>query len=279
MSLQPVQRDLVNVRRELIMVYAVAGNGKTRFATSLTDRFGEIIYISLDEGSENLDSVLPKYRDRIHVYRPEWKNPLEDAAEIATTDWKKLHPNAKTIVIDTFSNWTWFVLQYITNKGMFSNKRVVIGEGTKLHTALPDVGEYGGVHAQIRLFISLLLTQQRDMNIIMLCHSDPPEPGRGAGGPSTVGKKMTEWLPARFKTVIRLDREVSNAIQGGTVVQSSKFVARCAPHGEWIARINEANEKGNPIPYVVLDTDPVNFWVKYDATVLPKEEVSVPRSA
>jgi len=266
-----VDPKLVADPRERILIYSVAGEGKTRLATSLTERFGEIIYIAIDEGSESLDSVLPKYRSRIHVYRPRWENPLEDAGEIATTNWKAKHPNAKTIIIDTFTTWTWFVLQYITNKGMFSTKRVKIGEGTKMETALPDVGEYGGVHAQIRLFLSLLFNTQRDMNIIVLCHSDPPEPGRGAGGPSTVGKKMTEWLPARFKTVIRLDREVTNDIVKGTVVQVSKRVARCAPHGEWIARINEASETGNPMPAVVLDVDPRNLWVQYDALKLTKE--------
>jgi hypothetical protein len=273
MSLEHIDKNRVQgARRELILVYGIGGEGKTRFVTSLTPRFGEMIYIAIDEGSENLDSVLAKYRHRIHVYRPEWKNPLVDAGEIASTNWKLKHPEAKTIIIDTFSTWAWIVLQYITNHGMFSTKRVVIGEGTILQTALPDKGEFGGVHAQIRNFLTQLFNNQRDMNVIMVCHSDPPEPGRGAGGPSTVGKKMTEWLPARFKTVIRLDREVQNTVQGGTIMPVSKFVARSAPHGEWIARINEASERGNPLPYVVLNVDPVNYWETYDAAVLPKKE-------
>lgn len=271
MGLQSVDNTIINDPRERILVYSVAGNGKTRFVTSLTERFGEIIYIALDEGSESLDSVLPQYRSRINVYRPEGKNPLEDAGDIHHTNWKERHPNAKTIIIDTFSTWTWQVLQYITNQGMFSTKRVVIGEGTKQATALPDVGEYGGVHAQIRLFLTNLFLYQKDMNIIVVCHSDPPEAGRGKGGPSTVGKKMTEFLPSRFKTTIRLDREVTNNVVGGRVVEQSKFVAYAAPHGEWIARINEASETGNPLPAVVLDVNPINYWRKYDTLKLPKE--------
>lgn len=264
MGLKSVDPSVIKEPRERILIYSVGGEGKTRLATSLTDRFGEIIYIAFDEGSESLDSVLPEFRDRIHVKVPEGINPLEDAAAVIHTNWRAEHPNAKTIIIDTFSTWTWNALQYITNQGMFSNKRVKIGEGTKQETALPDVGEYGGTHAQIRLFLTNLFNVQRDMNIIVVCHSDPPEAGRGKGGPSTVGKKMTEWLPARFKTVIHLDREISNSIQGGNVVQQSKRIAYCAPHGEWIARVNEASEKGNPMPAEVLGVNPKPFWVKYD---------------
>lgn len=264
MGTRAVDPSVIKEPRERILVYSVAGNGKTRFVTSLTERFGEIVYIAIDEGSESLDSVLQKYRGRIHVEALDGINPLEDAGAIVHTNWKAKYPNAKTLVIDTFSTWTWNVLQYITNAGMFSTKRVVIGEGTQQATALPDVGEYGGVHAQIRLFLTNLFNVQRDMNIIVVCHSDPPEAGRGKGGPSTVGKKMTEWLPARFKTVIRLDREVSNAVVGGAIVQTSKFLALSAPHGEWIARINEASEKGNPMPSYPLNIDPNNYWVRYD---------------
>lgn len=263
MGLKPVSKEEVAQQRHIILIYGVAGSGKTRLATSLPDAFGEIIYIALDDGSENLDSVLAKYRDRVHVYRPDGKDPIVDGGDIATTPWSKLHPGAKTLVIDTFTTWTWDMLRHITNEGMFSSKRVRIGEGTKLATALPDVGEYGGVHAEIRLFLSVLFHNQRDMNIIVLAHSDPPEAGRGAGGPATVGKKMTEWLPGRFKTVIRIDKETSNQVVNGTVVQTTRPVARSAQHGEWIARINENSEKGNPMPVVPLDIDPVNFWVRY----------------
>ena len=273
MGLKEADPSVVREPRERILVYSAAGEGKTRFVTSLTERFGEIVYVAIDEGSESLDSVLAKYRDRIHAVVPEGINPLEDAAAIVHTNWKAKYPNAKTIIIDTFSTWTWNVLQYITNQGMFSTKRVVIGEGTQQATALPDVGEYGGTHAQIRLFLTNLFNVQRDMNIIVVAHSDPPEAGRGKGGPSTVGKKMTEWLPARFKTVIRLDREVTNGIVNGAVVQKSQRIALSAPHGEWLARINEASETGNPMPSVPLNIDPNHYWVRYDALKMPKEAI------
>lgn len=270
-----VPADRVQERKERILVYGVGGEGKTRFVTSLPEVFGEIVYIALDEGNENLDSVLPQYRSRIHVVTPKWENPLAEAEEISKTNWKAHYPEAKTIIVDTFSSWAWRALQYITDNGMFSEKRVKIG-----NVALPDVGEYGGTQAQIRTFISNIMRFQRDMHIIIVCHSDPPEAKRGAGGPSTVGKKMTEWLPARFKTVIRLDREVTNDIVKGAVVQTSRFVARSAPHGEWIARINENSSTGNPMPTVLLNVDPRNYWDDYlvkvvQVAVNQKEEKNV----
>ena len=271
MGVTPVDASFVSEPRERVLIYSVGGEGKTRLATSLTDRWGESIYISIDEGSESLDSVLPEFRSRLHVYRLDGINPLEDAGAIAHTDWKKLHPGAKTIIVDTFSTWTWNALQYITNQGMFSSKRVRIGEGTKQETALPDVGEYGAVHAQIRMFLTNLFNAQKDMNIIVVCHSDPPEAGRGKGGPGTVGKKMTEWLPSRFKTVIRIDRDVSKSVANGQIVETSRRIAHCAPHGEWIARINEASEKGNPMTVVPLAVNPKHFWVTYDNLKMPKE--------
>jgi len=156
------------------------------------------------------------------------------------------------------------MLQYITDQGMFSSKRVKIGVGTAQESALPDVGEYGATQSRVKLFIKDLFNVQKDMNILVLCHSDPPEPGRGKGGPSTVGKKMTEFLPSRFKTVIRLDREVTREIVKGTIVEKSQRVAYCAPHGDWIARINEASATGNPMPSVPLQVNPLHFWVTYD---------------
>jgi len=263
-GVKPVDQSVVSEPLERILGYSVGGGGKTRLFTSLTERFGESIYIPFDEGAESLDSVLPEFRSRLHVYRPDNINPFEDAEDVIHTNWKLKHPDAKTIILDTFSTWTYNMLQYIATQGMFSSKRVRIGEGTKLEAALPDVGEYGATQSQIRLFLTKLFTVQRDMNIIVICHSDPPEPGRGKGGPSTVGKKMTEFLPSRFKTVIHIDTEVSRQITGGQVIENARRVAYCAPHGDWIARINEASATGNPMTAVPLQVNPHHFWVTYD---------------
>lgn len=259
--------EYVPTRRELILGYAAAGGGKTRLFTSLPERFGDMVYFALDDGSEDLDSVLHKYRPRIHVIKPEFKDPIADAGKIAVTNWQRDFPKAKTLILDTFSNLTWKMLNHVTEKGMFQAKHNSVGTpGTPMYTALPDKGDYGGVHGIIRNFVSAIIANQPGMNIIMICHQDTDKDDLAGtvGGPATVGRAMIEWLPARFKTVIRLDRAVENAVAGGQVIQKTKYIARTSPHGAWIARINEASETGNPIPVTVLNVDPINFWNDHD---------------
>jgi len=269
--LQPLSKEIVNKQRDLILLYADCGAGKTRLATSLTERFGEIIYFALDEGSEGLDSVLEKYRSRIHVIKPSWENPFVDAAEIASRNWRKEYPTAKTLVLDTFSNLTWKLLMYCTQKGMFSDKHVQIGVGSGLAQSIPDRGDYRGTYGIIQNFVVQIINQQKDFNIIFVCHESSPDVDESGnkipGGPSIVGKKMTTWVPARFGTIIRLDREITNKIVAGKVEIETRVIARTAAHGSFIARINENSEQGNPLKSTILNIDPVNFWKTYDALV------------
>lgn len=276
--LQPLSKEAVNKRRDLILMYADAGAGKTRAVTSLTERFGEIIYFALDEGSEGLDSVLEKYKHRIHVVKPTWENPFVDAADIASRNWRKEYPNAKTIVLDTFTNLTWRLLMYCTNKGMFSDKHVQIGVGSGLQQSIPDRGDYRGTYGIIQNFVVQMINQQKDFNIIFVCHQEQPDTDEDGnkipGGPSIVGKKMTTWVPARFKTIIRLDREITNKLVAGKVEIATKIIARTAAHGSFIARINENSEKGNPMPVVPLNIDSVNLWETFDKNYYVPEEVT-----
>jgi hypothetical protein len=171
-------------------------------------------------------------------------------------------------VLDTFSNLCWRLLTHCANKGMFSEKHVQIGVGTGLVQSLPDRGDYKGTYGIIQNFVVQLINQQPDMNIIFVCHEEQPDKdedgNRIPGGPTIVGKKMTTWVPARFKTIIRLDREISNAVVAGKMTQQTKIIARTAAHGSFIARINENSDKGNPMPVVPLNIDPVNFWQLFD---------------
>ena len=271
-----VSQDDVRSLRDLIMIYSAAGNGKTRLATSLTERFGKIAYIALDEGSENLDSVLAKYHGRIDVFKPKWDNPIVEAFEIAEYDWKAA--GYDTVIIDTFTNLSWKLLFYVTNEGMFQKNHVMIGDiGQPGRMAMPDKGDYGGVQGIVRNFVTTIFNQNPDMNIIFVCHqaTDDDSALGSVGGPATIGRALIEWLPARFKTVIRLDRKLIQATaDSGEMSSSVKLLARTAQHGAWLARLNENSETGNPIPSVELDVDPVNFWEKYDAIKTQKEETT-----
>jgi hypothetical protein len=265
-------------RRELILLYGAAGRGKTRLATSLTERFGDVIYFAVDEGSEDLDSVMDKYRGRISVIKPSFTDPLYDAAMIASTNWKIKYPNAKTIVIDTFTSLSGRILTHATNKGLFQSKHNSIGiPGTDSFLALSDKGDIGGTHGILKNFIVQIIEKQPEMNLILICHEYTKENDEAAneGGPATVGKALISWLPSKFKTVIRMDVETESVIANGGLVQKTKFVARTAPHGIWIARINENSAEGNPMPKVAVNVDARNVWEMYDRFFLPKEAVNV----
>lgn len=267
--------------RELILGYGPPGSGKTRLFTSLTERFGKIAYLALDEGSDNLDSVFPHYRERIDVFKPAFENPVIDAAAIALTNWKSADTPKwcteqewggpyDTLELDTFSNLTRVWLWFVTQEGLFQEKRKMIGApGEEGSVALPDKGHYGGVHGIIRNFTTTLFRNNPETNIIFICHEaldrDDDSGRLLMGGPDTVGKAMLKEFPSNFKTIIRVISTPGKVV-GGKTIAENRFVAKMSQHGVYVARRNEANLKGNPLKELTLDVDPINFWKRYDET-------------
>jgi len=271
--LQRIESNSPIARRELILLYGPPGAGKTRLGTSLPERFGKVAYIAIDEGSESLASVLAQYRERITVFRPTWEDPIVEAAEVCNTDWRK--EGFDTIILDTFSNMTGKWLDFSAKKGYFQKANYIGVPGQPGFHALPDKGHYGGTHGIIRNFVTDLMLKQSTLNIIFICHqqliADENNAAHTIGGPSLAGRAMTEWLPSRFSTVIHLDRKTKVKIVGGERTEEAKVVAWMAPHGAWIARRNEAGEKGNPLQSLELNIDPINFWRVYDEALPIKE--------
>jgi hypothetical protein len=270
-------KNIAKKIRELILVYGSAGIGKTRFVTSLTKRFGKIAYFALDEGSETLDSVLEQHRDRITVMKLTGENLELDLAELAFTDWKK--KGYDTIILDTFSTFTWMLLDYVANTGKFAEKHNTIGTpGQPGYMALPHQADFGGVQGIIRNFLTNLNRTNPDLNIIMVCHedSDKDEDLGSIGGPATVGKALIGWLPRQFKTTIHLVRDHGVAVDAvtGQASEVTKYVAMMENHGHWIARRNENNPEGNKLKKCTLKIDPVNFWKKYDKNLKEETDVS-----
>jgi len=274
-GLRKIERDSQRAKRELILIYGIPGSGKTRLATSLPPRFGRIAYFALDKGSEALASVLPHYKDRIDVFKPDWEDPIVGAAMIELTDWKK--EGYDTIVLDTFTTLAKTWLNYVAQEGHFQEKRNYIGTpGKPGFVALPDKGHYGGTATIIQNFIDGLIDHQPEVNIVCLCHEylrEKDDKGQGSvlGGPATVGKASLEWLAAQFSTVIRMDRKVEQTFKDNVRGEKLSLIARMAQHGNYIARRNEGGLGGNPLPKLTLEPDPINFWTAYDETSPQKE--------
>lgn len=263
-----VQGSEPSTRYERILIYADPKSGKTRLATSLPDRFGEIIYIAWDPGTEQLGPVLPQYRSRIHIIRSVSEpnkpyTPDKDAFQIALNDWSKPYPNAKTIVWDHMTATAEDCLQAVADSSQFSQQHVSIQAGPgKLN--LPMEGDYGAVHGIIDRLTTFLFRQP--MHLIILCHAATAElkDGTGAiGGPATIGKASVRKYAGRFDTVIRLGRKLDG--------DKNKFTAYTDNHARiWTAGIR-SRLASNPIPSFDLSTDPRNFWHIYDQHFLNQE--------
>ena len=256
-------------RRERALIYSFPGFGKTRLATSLppTEKWGEVLYFPADPGSEFLDSVLPRYRDKIHVLASDGKDgALLNSTEFALRNWREPYPKAKTIIIDTYTTLMFDVLRDCANTGaMTQETHYRYGpKGNAGSIALPNRSDYFAIQGVSRNLLDLLFLHQKDMHIIFVMHEDMTqvEGVGGIGGPSHPGRQLALELPAKFNTVIRLTKETALTSNGD--VKTAIF-ANTSSHGNYVAKLRECNDTGNPMPRVELEYDPVNFWNKYDS--------------
>lgn len=268
MALQIMKPGTGGPRPERILEYGRAGVGKTRFGLSLTPRFGDIIYYAADENSEDLASIDPSKRSRITVLKPRGDDPIQNFTEFCMHNWQADFPNAKTLVVDTYSKVAEDAIQYSANTGaVTAEKHFQIGDVKKGGQIIPNRGDYLAIESISKGFLSLLFEYQRDMNIIFIMHEDlkvDEKAGTAFGGPSHPGRRMQDIIPATFNTVIRLTRET--ILVPGKSVPDTVVVANTANTGAYIAKIRENDEtQGNPLPKVILGKNPVNFWEQYDA--------------
>jgi hypothetical protein len=263
--------DRLGEQVERIIVYGRAGIGKTRFALSLPDRYGKIVYFAADKNTELLPSITPHKRERIVTIVPEGDNPILNFMEFCRRDWRTVDPAIKTIVVDTYTKVALDAITYSANSGaMTAEKHYVVGDPTKGGQTIPNRGDYMAIESLSRGFLDMLFDKQREMHIIFVMHEDVKivENVHSVGGPAHPGRAMTEYLPAQFSTVIRLIRE--QVLVPGASAPEDVVVAITENDGKFIAKTRTENEKdANPLAKVVLDRDPVNFWTKYDAVYAP----------
>lgn len=271
-------------RFERILIYGDPKTGKSRLATSLTERFGDSLYVAADPGSDGLSSVLSAYRPRLRPVSMQYPkgvahtvadNPHKDAFVVACNDWiglaqpKEWGPtNLNTLIWDTMTATAADILSYVATSGQFSDKaHIGLGQpGGVEHQKLPMQGDYMATHNIISRLVDFLFKQP--LHLIVVCHATYDEAREGGtieGGPATAGKATVRSFPGRFDTVIHLTRRATGASQnlGNATAPGSTVTAWTERHGIWSAGIRSGHAT-NPLPKVDLDADPVNFWREYD---------------
>lgn len=273
-------------RLERILIYGDPKTGKTRLATSLTERFGDFVYVAADPGANALSSVLEKYRERARCVSLTTNglptvqdNPHRDAFLVACNDWIGSPPKewqgkdkVRTIVWDTMTATASDILSYVATSGQFSDKaHIGLGQpGGVEHQKLPMQGDYMATHNIISRLVDFLFKQP--LHLIVVCHATYDEPREGGsveGGPATAGKAMVRSFPGRFDTVIHLTRRASTgqSIGSGTDAKQSSVTAWTERHGIWSAGIRSGHAV-NPMPKLDLNPDSNNFWVEHDKNFL-----------
>lgn len=257
---------------ERILIYGDPKTGKTRLATSLPDRFGDILYFAADPGSESLSSVLRLYRHRLVVVKPgpdpskpnQKYDPDVDAFTFALFDWSKELPLVRTVVWDTLTATSFDILSQLADSGAFSeSKHIAIGsDASRQNIAMQ--GDYGAAQNRIDRLMDFLF--RIPQHLIVVCHAKMDESRNGEGlegGPATVGSATVRKFPGRFDTVIHTHRTYSPSKTPGGPAET-KLAAFTSRHSFWSAGIR-GSIPTNPIPVVPLDPDPINFWNLFDS--------------
>jgi hypothetical protein len=269
MMLEHITSDTEQYER--ILGYSDPGEGKTRWATSLPERYGDMLYVCADEGSEGLGPILHQYRPRIirlkvkppDKDRSKW-DPIAEYWDIAIKaqdgTWAREFPNAKTIIFDSFTAMAKQWMFHIANTGQFSQTgHIRIGpRGSEGGYNIPIPADYGAAQNALERYINKLF--ELSYHIIIVCHAAYDEPQEGGApefGPMTVGKATVRTMAGKFPMVVRITQRT---VGGGPGKEAKQEVtAYTQRQGLWNAKLRS--------PKVLLDPDPINFWKEYDEKV------------
>jgi hypothetical protein len=271
-------------RREKFLRIGLEGEpktGKTRFATSIPDDdyWGhDIIYVATDPGAEDIEtsSVLMKNRERLVVVRPSTSvkknkdgsesieyDPHKEATAIASRNWRKEVPNARTIIWDTMSHTARELLYAYADTGVFmgdkGDKHVSVGEpGTPSFVANPMMGDYS--MAQRTIFNILRALFKQDMHVICLFHIRAIETDSGqvlAFGPATAGQAGVRDTAALFDNLLRTDT-VEKLTMDKPPKKETKYILHTKKKGLYLGGIRTGHDN-NPIPELSID-NPTEAW-------------------
>lgn len=271
MPLNPVMpgEEVVVRRLERILIYGAGKTRKTQLATSIPrdEKWGKVLYVAVDEHSENLPSVLHPEGILVANYKPprvtgkpvKW-DPLTDYVHAATHDWKSEYPDVNTIIVDTATQMSEQLMDaYVATGAVQSGHKKLGKENTLTYHAQPDKGDFGGAQRSTKFILDYFFDQP--MHLIVLFHQHWSEPKEGSlealvGGPATVGEAQIRVLPGLFDTVLR----VVAGSNGDVSVHTE-------PTPVWPAGIRH-RKMGKRLGVIKMPDDPREFWTKhYDPLV------------
>lgn len=266
-----------DVHRVTILPYGAPKTGKTRLTAAccrgLPEQFGEqAIYVCVDPDSTDLmlSGMLPEDAERMIPIQPLPNleqlggepaiigkkpagnySPLLEAQLIATYNWAAEYPGVRTIIIDTMTEWCeLFLMECALLEAAPSDAkegRVSFGRRGKVeYHVSPSRSDYMVAQGLTMRVIRNLLNQP--MNVICNFHETYVET-TNKGGPAAIGKALVQSLPGKFQHTVHL------------VSKKDKFTAHNTNHGVFLAGGRSPSAK--PMSDVLLNPDPINFWVEY----------------
>lgn len=253
----------------IVALYGPPKSGKTRLACSLPwgPLWGEkAVYCAWDPGSQYLAAVPLAHRDRLMVVEPASRNgkfdPLTEAVEMATHDWRGKYPGVGTIIWDTMTETSRNLLHAYSDTGTFSEKHITFGKpgDASFHSA-PMEGDYGAAQRSSLFILDHLFKQP--LNIIVLFHDTQVSPDKKKGetfdtygGPAIAGKAGTQAVAGRFDNLFRV---VAEPKFDGKKYTSEHYLYT-VPRGAWLAGFRNPLTVENPMARFPLPSDPTSFW-------------------
>lgn len=263
--------------------------GKTRFATSLPwgDYWGQqAIYVAADPGADDLEtsSVLQDNREHLIVIKPSYStkkikvkgpdgfeeheivtyDPHKEAFAIASRNWRKEFPEAKTLIWDTMTATARELLYAYADNGIFQgdkgDKHITVGEvNTPEFVANPMMGDYSMAQRAVQNLLGFLFKQQ--MHVIVLFHIQAVETDQGqvlAFGPATVGQASVRPVASLFDNLLRTDN-IEVLTHDKPPKKETKYILHTQRKGLYLGGIRTGHAK-NPVPQIAISEQPREAW-------------------